>query len=61
MKGRAMYYTVKTMLDHGKSISGIARDLEIDRKIVRNIRNRVKNEGIKTPVTGSATSMVRPE
>ena len=32
MKGVAMYYTVKTMLEHGKSISAIARDLGIDRK-----------------------------
>ena len=50
MKGVAMYYTVKTMLEHGKSISAIARDLGIDRKTVRKIRDRVKNGEIKTPV-----------
>ena len=50
MKGVAMYYTVKTMLEHGKSISAIARDLGIDRKNVRKIRDRVKNGEIKTPV-----------
>ena len=49
-KGVAMYYTVKTMLEHGKSISAIARDLGIDRKTVRKIRDRVKNGEIKTPV-----------
>ncbi len=32
MKGVAMYYTVKTMLEYGKNISAIARDLGIDRK-----------------------------
>ena len=50
MKGVAMYYTVKTMLDHGKSISAIARDLGIDRKSVCKIRERIKNGGIRTPV-----------
>lgn len=45
-----MYYTVKTMLDHGKSISSIARDLGIDRKTVRSIRDRIKNGEIKTPM-----------
>ncbi len=52
MKGVAMYYTVKTMLEHGKSISAIARDLGIDRKTVRKIRDRVKNGEIKTPIIG---------
>jgi len=47
MKGVAMYYTVKTMLDHGKSISSVARDLGIDRKTVRSIRDRIKNGEIK--------------
>ena len=50
MKGVAMYYTVKTMLERGKSISSVARDLGIDRKTVRNIRDRIKNGEIKTPV-----------
>ena len=42
MKGIEMYYTVKTLLDQGWSISGIARELRIDRKTVRKIRYGAK-------------------
>ena len=38
-----MYYTVKTLLGQGKNISQIARQLGIDRKTVRKIRDKVKN------------------
>ncbi|WP_459879021.1 hypothetical protein [Desulfothermus naphthae] len=40
-----MYYTVKTKLEHGKSISAIARDLGIDQKTVRKIRATVDLRG----------------
>jgi len=50
MKGVSMYYTVKTMLEQGKSISGISKDVGIDRKTVRNIRDRIREGEIKTPV-----------
>ena len=50
MKGVAMYYTVKTMLEQGKSISAVAREVGIDRKTVRKIRDRIKNGEIRTPV-----------
>lgn len=49
MKGIEMYYTVKTLLDQGWSISGIARELGIDRKTVRKIRERVKDGAVKVP------------
>ena len=43
-----MYYTVKTLLETGKSISEVARELGIDRKTVRKIRDKVK-DGVKVP------------
>ena len=43
-----MYYTVKTLLDSGKSVSSIASTVGIDRKTVRKIRDSVK-DGIKPP------------
>ena len=49
MKGIDMYYTVKTLLDQGWSISGIARELGIDRKTVRKIRDRVKDGEVRVP------------
>ena len=49
-KGIDMYYNVKTMLEHGKNILTIARDLGIDLKTLRKIRDKVKNGEIKTPV-----------
>ena len=49
MKGIEMYYTVKTLLDQGWSISSIARELGIDRKTVRKIRERVKEGELKVP------------
>lgn len=44
-----MYYTVKTLLDSGKSVSSIASTVGIDRKTVRKIRDSVK-DGIKLPL-----------
>ena len=46
--GVHMYYTVKTLLEAGKSISAVARELGIDRKTVRKIRDKVK-DGIEVP------------
>lgn len=43
-----MYYAVKTLLETGKSISEVARELGIDRKTVRKIRDKVK-EVVKVP------------
>ena len=43
-----MYYAVKTLLETGKSISEVARELGIDRKTVRKIRDKVK-DGVKVP------------
>lgn len=49
MKGIEMYYTVHTLLKQGWSISGIARELGIDRKTVRKIREKVKDGHISVP------------
>ena len=49
MKGIEMYYTVQTLLKHGWSISRIARELEIDRKTVRKIKERIKDGHISVP------------
>lgn len=43
-----MYYTVKTLTDQGKSVSAISRELGIDRKTVRKLRDHCK-EGINPP------------
>ncbi len=43
-----MYYSVKTLLENGKSISEIARTFNIDRKTVRKIKKRI-TEGEITP------------
>jgi len=40
MKGIEMYYKVETLLDQGWRISGIARELVVDRRTVRGIRGR---------------------
>ncbi len=42
MFGVEMYYTVKTLLGQENNISQIARQLGIDRKTVRKIRDKVK-------------------
>ncbi len=47
MLGGKMYYTVKTLLGQGKNISQIARQLGIDRKTVKEMRDRVKDGKIK--------------
>ena len=44
-----MYYTVKTLLGQGKNISQIAKQLGIDRKTVRKIRDKVKEGEVKPP------------
>ncbi|KAA0259349.1 IS21 family transposase [Deferribacter autotrophicus] len=44
-----MYYTVKTLLSQGKNISEISRELGIDRKTVRKIRDKVKDGKVETP------------
>ncbi len=44
-----MYYTVKTLLSQGKNISEISRELGIDRKTVRKIRNKVKDGKVEPP------------
>ncbi|KAA0257177.1 IS21 family transposase [Deferribacter autotrophicus] len=49
MLGVEMYYTVKTLLSQGKNISQIARELGIDRKTVRKIRDKVKDGKVETP------------
>jgi hypothetical protein len=43
-----MYYSVKTLLENGKSISEIARTFDIDRKTVRKIKKSIA-EGEITP------------
>ena len=48
MLGVDMYYAVKTLLERGKNISEISRELGIDRKTVRKIREKVK-EGVNPP------------
>ena len=46
MKGIEMYYTIETLLEIKKSISGIARELGIDRKTVRKIKKKLEaNKG----------------
>ncbi len=49
MLGVEMYYTVKTLLGQVKNISQIARQLGIDRKTVRKIRDKVKDGEVKPP------------
>jgi len=41
-----MYYTVKTLLGQGKNISQIAKQLGIERKTVRKIRDKVKDSEV---------------
>ncbi|MCP4050893.1 MAG: hypothetical protein GY730_09340, partial [bacterium] len=45
MKGIEMYYTIKTLLERGKSIRSIANDLKIDRKTVRKIKIKIETNG----------------
>ena len=49
MLGVEIHYTVKTLLGQGKNISQIARQLSIDRKTVRKIRDKVKEGEVKPP------------
>jgi len=49
MLGVEMYYTVQTLLKRGKNISQIARELGIDRKTVRKIRDKVKEGKVSSP------------
>ena len=49
MKGIEMYYTIKTLLGCGKNISEISKDLGIDRKTVRKIRDRINKGEIIPP------------
>ena len=44
MKGLAMYYTIKTLRDRGKSIRGIGRELMIDRKTVQRILRQIESK-----------------
>lgn len=44
-----MYYTVQTLLKQGKNISQISREVGIDRKTVRKIRDHVKDGEVKPP------------
>ncbi len=44
-----MYYSVKTLLNLGKNVSQIARELKIDRKTVRKIKKKVERGEIETP------------
>jgi len=44
-----MYYAVKTLLDKGKNLSEISRELNIDRKTVRKIGNILKDGKVSTP------------
>lgn len=44
-----MHYAVKTLLEQGKSVSGISRELNIDRKTVRKLRDKVR-DGVNVPV-----------
>ncbi len=37
-----MYYSVKALLNLGKNVSQIARELKIDRKTVRKIKKKVE-------------------
>jgi len=41
--GVHVYYIVKTLLEKGKSISAVARELGIDRKTMKKIRDNVKD------------------
>ena len=49
MKEIKVYYSVQTLLDLGKSVSQIARELEIDRKTARKIIGKVKSGEIEPP------------
>lgn len=49
MKEIKVYYSVQTLLGLGKSISQIARELEIDRKTARKIIGKVKSGEIEPP------------
>jgi len=61
MKGVDMYYAVKVLIEQGKSIAGIAKELGIDRKTVRKIRDKVRDSGVKTPVMirGANLTLIR--
>jgi hypothetical protein len=49
MYGLDMWYTVKTLLERGKSLRGISRELEISRKTVTKIRDEITKGDIKPP------------
>ena len=50
MLGVEMYYSVKTLLSQGKNLSEISRELQIDRKTVRKIRDKLSSGKIEPPV-----------
>lgn len=49
MYGIDMWYTVKTLLERGKSLRGISSELGISRKTITKIRNEIQNGEIKPP------------
>ncbi len=49
MYGINMYYTVKTLLDKGKSLREISRILGISRKTVTKLRDKTKTDPIEIP------------
>lgn len=49
MYGLDMWYTVKTLLERGKSLRGISRELGISRKTVTKIRDEIQKGIIKPP------------
>jgi hypothetical protein len=44
-----MWYTVKTLLDRGKSLRCISQELGISRKTVTKIRDEIKKGNIQPP------------
>jgi transposase len=44
-----MWYTVKTLLERGKSLRAVSRELGISRKTVTKIRDELQTGGIKPP------------
>jgi transposase len=49
MYGLDMWYTVKTLLERGKSLRGISRELGISRKTVTKIRDEISKGILKPP------------
>lgn len=46
----AMYITIKVLLDQGKSIRSISKELNVDRKTVRRISQQLNLGGVSPPV-----------